>query len=307
MSDWSKVTRKDVIKAIEKSNKEKPDYAKSRTTYLVYDNTVYPGKQIRRMAYEIAVGVESDHFLGGKNTIDFYENLGFDTYWTERDCEIPEYEMQILKMKGKSVKKSRRLLSSNTFIHGKQREDSNKYCKFKKANSDRRKQKEYLQDLLYNIFGQVETEKTYDWVTTPRKENIYVDIIANIEKICGTRSFAYKECKLKFDFVCEKQKVIIEYDERQHFTKQRKIALMSYPSDIHLYYNKKIWLKACDDINAKMKKKKDPLRDEKRAFYDSVRDIEAYRHGYKLIRIMHGQFDFSRNDAKEYLLELIGN
>lgn len=106
MSDWSKVTREDVIKAIEKFNKEKPDYAKSRTTYLVYDNTVYPGKQIRRMAYEIAVGVESEHFFGGKNTIDFYENLGFDTYWTKRDSEIPEYEMQILKMKGQSVKKS---------------------------------------------------------------------------------------------------------------------------------------------------------------------------------------------------------
>lgn len=281
MSDWSKVTREDVIKAIEKFNKEKPDYAKSRTTYLVYDNTVYPGKQIRRMAYEIAVGVESDHFYGGESTVDFYENLGFDTYWTKRDGEIPEYEMQI--------------------------EDSNEYCKIKKTENDRRKQKEYLQDLLYNIFGQVETEKTYDWATTPRKENTYADIIANIEKMCGTRSFADNKCNLKFDFACEKQKVIIEYDEQQHFTKQRKIALKSYPSDIHLYYSKEIWLKACDDINARMKKKKDPLRDEKRAFYDSVRDIEAYRHGYKLIRIMHGQFDFSRDDAKEYLLELIGD
>lgn len=35
MSDWSKVTREDVIKAIEKFNKEKPDYAKSRTTYFI--------------------------------------------------------------------------------------------------------------------------------------------------------------------------------------------------------------------------------------------------------------------------------
>lgn len=253
MSDWSKVTRIDVIKAIEKFNKENPDYAKSRTTYLVYDNTVYPGKQIRRMAYEIAVGVESDHFFGGKNTIDFYEKLGFDTYWTRCDSEIPEYELQILKMKGQSVRNSSRCLCNNVSAHGERIDDSNEYYKIKKTDNDRRKQKGYLHALLYNIFGQVETEKTYDWATTPRKENLYVDIIVNIEKICGTRNFAYKECNLKFDFVCEKQKLIIEYDEQQHFTRQRKIALMSYPSDIHLYYSKKRWIKACDDINAKMK------------------------------------------------------
>lgn len=141
---------------------------------------------------------------------------------------------------------------------------------------------------------------------TPREEKIYADIIANLEELSGTRMFAYKKCKLAFDFVCENQKMIIEYDERQHFTKQRKIALMSYPSDINLYYNRELWIKACDDINAKMEKENSPFRDETRAFYDSVRDIEAYRHGYKLIRIMHGQFDFARENAREYFLELMG-
>ena len=50
------------------------------------------------MAYYIAFGVEPAHFYGGKNTIDFYEDLGFDTYWTERDKVISEYEVQIGKM-----------------------------------------------------------------------------------------------------------------------------------------------------------------------------------------------------------------
>lgn len=168
---------------------------------------------------------------------------------------------------------------------------------------DMHQQKGYIEKLLYDLFGEVETEKKYSWATTSREENIYTNIIVNIENLSRARSVICR--KLPFDFVCEKQKLIIEYDERQHFTKQRKIALMSYPSDLKLYYNKKMWLKACDDINAKMKKKADPFRDEKRAFYDSVRDIEAYRHGYKLIRVMHGQFDFSSKDAKEYLLELI--
>lgn len=98
MPDWSKVSRENVIKAIEIFNKEKPNYSKSRTTYLVYDNIVYPGKQIRRMAYYIAFGIEPNHFYGGKNTIDFYENLGFETYWTKRDKTISEYEVQIGEM-----------------------------------------------------------------------------------------------------------------------------------------------------------------------------------------------------------------
>lgn len=308
MSDWSKVTREDVIKAIEKFNKEKQSYAKSRTTYLIYDNIVYPGKQIRRMAYDIAFGVEPSHFYGGKNTIDFYENLGFDTYWTERDEEIPEYEVQIMKANGKIIEKCEICHLNNIetdellLKKGSKREQS-----IKISTHYMGQQKKYIQNLLYELFGEVEIEKRFSWATTPREESIYMNIIANIEKISGTRSFAYKKHKLAFDFVCEKKKLLIEYDERQHFSEQRKIALLSYPSDLYLNFDKKKWIKACDDINAKMKKKNSPFRDETRAFYDSVRDIEACRHGYKLIRIMHGQFDFSREDAKKYLLELIGD
>lgn len=186
-------------------------------------------------------------------------------------------------------------------------DNSNKNQKIKISckKGETRRQKEYLQNLLYDLLGKIETEKKYDWATSPRTEKIYMDIISNMEKVCGTREFANKKYKLPFDFVCEKHKLLIEYDERQHFTNQRKVALMSYPSDINLYYSKEMWLKACNDINAKMRKKSAPFRDETRAFYDSIRDIEAYRHGYKLIRIMHGQFDFSRIDAKEYLLEII--
>ncbi len=307
MSDWSKVTRKDVIKAIQKFDKEKPNYAKSSTTYLIYDNIVYPGKEIRRIAYDIAFGIEPDHFYGGKNTIDFYENLGFDTYWTERDREIPEYKTQIMEINGKALEKRKIYHLNNIKTDDLVLTSSSRDNTIKISKHNMTQQKKYIQDLLYDLFGEVEIEKKYSWATTPREEDIYMGIIVNMEKICGTRSFAYKKHKIAFDFACEKQKLLIEYDERQHFTKQRKIALLSYPSDLHLYFNKNMWLKACDDINAKMKKRNSPFRDETRAFYDSVRDIEAYRHGYRLIRIMHGQFDFSREDAKSYLLELIGD
>ena len=307
MSDWSKVSRKDVIKAIEIFDKEKPQYTKPTTTLLIYNNIVYPGKKIAKMAYYIVHGVEPD-LKGGRETINIFEKLGFDTYWKTRDEEIPEYEIQMLNMKNKSARKNSKK-HFNIPIENSMLDTSYKYQKIKipHKKGEMRQQKEYLQNLLYELFGEVETEKKYDWATSPRTEKVYMDIIANIEKLCGTRSFANKKYKMAFDFVCEKQKLIIEYDERQHFTKQRKIALMSYPSNIRLYYEKKMWIKACDDINTRLKSKDRPYRDETRAFYESIRDIESYRNGYRLIRIMHGQFDFSRDDAKGYLLELIGD
>jgi hypothetical protein len=96
--NWRDVTKKDVLEAIQKFEKEKPDYYKSKTTYLVYHGIVYPGKQIRRMAYFTAFGVEPEHFYGGEDTINFFKNLGFDTYWTTRDKVVPEYENQISNM-----------------------------------------------------------------------------------------------------------------------------------------------------------------------------------------------------------------
>ena len=67
--------------------------------------------------------------------------------------------------------------------------------------------------------------------------------------------------------------MIIEYDERQHFTEQRAKSLAYYPSNRNLGFDKDKWREACENIKAT---DKDPLyRDEQRAFYDSVRDILA--------------------------------
>lgn len=77
---------------------------------------------------------------------------------------------------------------------------------------------------------------------------------------------------------------------------------MSYP-DIPLYFDKNLWIQACIDINAK---DNNPInRDERRAYYDSVRDIEASKNKYKLVRIMHGQIDFEGDLAEKQLRDLL--
>ena len=101
MNSWNSVKKEDVIKAIQIFNEVTPSYKKPSSTYLVYDDIVYPGKQIRRMSFEVAFVIEPkpQEIRGGRPTIKFFENLGFDTYWTQRDDPVIKYERQIAIMK----------------------------------------------------------------------------------------------------------------------------------------------------------------------------------------------------------------
>lgn len=172
---------------------------------------------------------------------------------------------------------------------------------------DRKFCKEQLYLLLIDLYGDIEREKKYEWCTSLYDTNDLRDIINNISSVKHMEFVPIRRSFLPFDFVSEKQKIIIEYDERQHFTKQRYLALQGYSKEICLHYDKKYWKELCMQINAKMNKKVDPLRDEKRALYDSIRDITAYKNGYTLFRIFHGQIDFSKDNAKEELSKLLIN
>jgi len=166
-----------------------------------------------------------------------------------------------------------------------------------------REQKNYLRRHLHDLFGNsVDVERTIYEITSANSINNpedYDKIVSNLSKFRGHKKFKDKIRKPEFDFVIEDNRIIIEYDERQHFTKARAICLSNYPKDVKTFFNKSTWLKKCNSINAK---DNDPIdRDETRAFYDSVRDIEAFRNGWYLIRFYHGEIDWESKDAFNYL------
>ena len=149
-------------------------------------------------------------------------------------------------------------------------------------------QKNALQLILNRLFdGDIVCEKTYPWLKTPEIINgTYKKLYDALSSYRGDTTFAKKNITLRCDFVCESQKLIIEYDERQHFSEARRISLESY-RDIPVLYDRSLWIKACKDIGARDNA---PVnRDEIRAYYDSIRDIACYEHGYKLLRIMHAE------------------
>lgn len=90
--DWSKVTRENVINAIARFNREKPDYPEPKSYYLIYEDERFPAKYIRGMAYKEAFGEEltSDQYPGGNSAKEFLENLGFTVEVNDKNENKPE-------------------------------------------------------------------------------------------------------------------------------------------------------------------------------------------------------------------------
>lgn len=70
---------------------------------------------------------------------------------------------------------------------------------------------------------------------------------------------------------------ILEFDERQHFTRPRAITLALYPADLRMGFSTREWLRLCDVLDAR--DPEPPDRDERRAWYDCLRDLLPAVHG----------------------------
>lgn len=270
---WNNVKREHVIKAIQKFEKLNPDYPKPRNTFLVYNGKKFPAKHIRGLAFEIAnkKKIKKSEYSGGQETVNFFKKLGFEV----------EYKVASIKR-----------------ISAKKEVSSKKLSVVEQKNA--------LQRVLQKRFGIIETEKKFEWLKTPDPKKLpaeYKKIVEALIKYRNQKTFLKSNYHLACDIVIDEYKIIIEYDEKQHFSQARKITLENYPKNVKVYFDKDYWIEQCNKINAKDNHPID--RDEKRAYYDAVRDIEAFKNGYKLIRIKHGDFDWTSENAIEYLNKII--
>lgn len=299
--NWMDITEEDVIKAIDIFNKENPKYPEPKVTFLIYKNQRLPAKHIRGMAYKVAYGnnISKSDYGGGMETVKFFERLGFEMHYTGKSTD---YNNKSIKNEDLVKGKSKLYVDRNDKLTSK---TESKTSKIKIPVKNVIEQKNAMQLLLNKICdGDIVSEKTFTWLKTPDKiQGNYKKIYDSLHSYRGDTTFAKKNVQLRCDFVCESKKIIIEYDERQHFSEARKESLLSY-MDIPLHYDRELWIKASNDIKAK---DNNPFnRDETRAYYDSIRDIKASKYGYKLVRIMHGQIDFEDNEAEEKLRLLLG-
>jgi hypothetical protein len=279
---WDNIKESDVIKAIKLFDERKENHPEPRNTFLIYENEKYPAKHIRGLAYYVAnkTEISKSEYSGGQETANFFKKLGFTVQYKE-DSILPKAVVE------KKVIQDSKIISVS-----------------KKLNVV--SQKNALQMLCQKHLGHIETEKKFDWLKTPDHNSLpkeYKAIVSALIEYRNQGAFQKSNYQLLCDIVLDKQKLIFEYDENQHFSKARKIVLENYSNDIQLNYSKASWISACDKINAKDNNPID--RDEKRAYYDAVRDIEAYKNGYTLIRIKHGEIDWEAEGADDHLKKIL--
>lgn len=306
--NWVDITCEDVIKAIERFLKFNPEYPKPRSTFLVYDGKKLPAKHIRGMAYKEHYGIEISKadFSGGLETVKFFERLGFQVDYSKSSIEKTEkIPVKVVpKQNGKVIVEKpvvKKIIETPIVNEKNAKAISEKIVIPSKGVIE---QKNALQLILNRMFeGDIVCEKTYSWLKTPEEiSGPYKRLYDSLAAYRGDTSFAKKNVKLRCDFVCESQKLIIEYDERQHFSEARRVSLEAY-RDIEVLFDRELWIKACKDVEAKDNVPTN--RDEVRAYYDSTRDITCNKNGYKLVRIMHGQIDFEADGAYDKLQKLL--
>ena len=287
--DWSKVLKNHIEWACSRydAGENRPTYP-ARTTFLIRNDEWYPAKFIRGLAYEIATGAKlsSDEYSGGAETVRFFRALGFSVEHNGKVSDgicNPEPDQKHIDR-----------------IHDTATKEGN--------SSSGKVQKDFLIKLLKQRFGCVMTEAKFDWLKVPdraSKDGVLDGICEKLTSIRGCKNFSTSGYSLACDFFIPSKNLIIEYDERQHFTKQRAKSLAHYPPDLNLGFDKAKWCEACEDIKAI---DNDPIyRDEQRAFYDSVRDILAARNGMTLIRIKDGDYDWESESGTEVINELINS
>lgn len=155
-------------------------------------------------------------------------------------------------------------------------------------------QRSALKSKLVQIYPDLLVEcRNLKWLFVPSEKGMSDNIGAIYEALCrhrGHNKFLTIGYKLSCDFVIPTLRIIIEYDERQHFTVPRSISLKCYPLSAGVGFDINKWISECQTIRAS---DKDPIyRDEQRAFYDSLRDLISLEYGYITIRFKHGDTDW---------------
>ena len=238
-----------INKAIERYMADRPKHPPARSAFLIFKNEKLPAKHILKMAFEELYGIipNSEQITGGRASVRVLDSLGFDTI----------YEKPLGTSNRNIIKNARR---------------------------------EAFKQVISNKWGKVESEYKFDGIIVPDLENRQgittelLNILSSIEAQRQINVKGKKNYKLSCDFFLPDVNLVIEFDERQHFTLLRAASLAAYPNDVKLGFDAQRWMDLSFQIQAG---DNSPIyRDEQRAFYDSLRDILAIHIGLKpVVRI----------------------
>lgn len=137
--------------------------------------------------------------------------------------------------------------------------------------------KQTVGTMLAALFGRVEVNwdlnlpsRLEEYLNTSLAQ-ILVSVHEALQKHRGFDRFVRSSKLPRVDYFIPGQNLIVEFDESQHFTKPRDIALSLYPNGEEFGFSVKKWRVLCQELD---KRDNDPpYRDEQRAWYDTLRDF----------------------------------
>lgn len=162
--------------------------------------------------------------------------------------------------------------------------------------------KERVRELLTLIYGHCHVNHSFSW---PARPGDYEQTAAGpaLQRVCaglgdlrGHRDFIKSAVIPPCDFYISSPPFILEFDESQHFSRPRMVTLSLYPKEVQLGFSLHRWQDLCGEINAK---DGDPIdRDERRAWYDALRDLVPTLHGFNpTVRLYAGEFEWCSLDG----------
>ncbi len=162
--------------------------------------------------------------------------------------------------------------------------------------------KERVRELLTAIYGQCRVNYSFPWSARP-EDYASTPIGSRLRQIRtalgdlrGHRNFIKSTQVPPCDYFLTDPPFILEFDESQHFSRPRLVALHNYPENTPIGFSISRWRDLCSEIDAKDDEPFD--RDERRAWYDTLRDLVPSIHGFRpTVRVHAEEFPWCSLDA----------
>ena len=244
------ITRQHVIKAVEEVKTCGIPPGRGSNRYLLeYAGEYYPLKYVVSLANRNANGKElsPSEFGGGQESNGFLRRLGFKIV----EIRHPAPTGYVVR--------------EETVYSGRAHNERCPRCK------------ETIRLMLEKAYNRVDVSHKIDIGVLPdafagsAHYQKLKEIYEALQCHRGFREFVKAKSLPNCDFFIPEPGFILEFDESQHFTLPRKIALQLYPDDLRLGFDRDRWIGLCQRINAK--DNDPPYRDEQRAWYDTLRDF----------------------------------
>jgi len=220
------------------------------------------------MAHLVATGklLDAEQFSGGPEANQFLRRRGF---------AVAECNCRGTVRDSRSVSHSHPLPGETPTVSPVRHSERCPECKFR------------IRQLLERVHGVCVRDHRFGWRTSLAAfsgtsiEPALRDVAKKLEgyRGYGIRTFVRSDVLAGCDYWVPDPGVIVEFDESQHFTSPRKLALSAYADAHPLGFKARRWMGLCEHHDAK--DNDPPYRDEQRAWYDTLRDLVPLTRGLR--------------------------